>query len=135
MVISIVLTAVNAVSVLEKSGFVVKEQWSDLARHLGVPLAEREKLIEKAARTHDYLTVLEETLEWWISNQQSSWEILVSLVDTCGGSSTAGNMRKRLGLGMPFTANTTIHKATLLKHLQIITPPRHIMVKGGLASC
>ena len=98
MFISIVLTAANAVTVLEKSGFVVKEQWSNLARHLGVPLSEREKLIEKAARTQDYFTVLEETLEWWISNQQSSWEMLVSSVDTCGDSSTADNMRKQLGL-------------------------------------
>ena len=94
------LTAINAVTILEKSGFKIEDQWSKLARHLGVPLAEREKLIEIAAKTHDYLTVLEETLEWWISNQQSSWEMLVSSVDKCSDSSTADNMKKQLGSGM-----------------------------------
>ena len=97
---SIVLTAVSAVTVLEESGFKIKEQWSKLARYLGVSLSEREKLIELAARTQDYLTVLEKTLEWWISNQQSSWKILISSVEKCSDSSTADNMSKQLGLGM-----------------------------------
>ena len=82
-----------------KSGFIVKEQWSNLARHLGVPLSERKQLIETATRTQDYLTILEETLEWWISNQQPSWELLISSVEKCSDSSTADNMRKQLGLG------------------------------------
>ena len=96
MSVSIVLTAANAVTVLTKSGFIVKEQWSDLARHLGVPLSERKQLIE-AAKTQDCLIVLEEVLEWWISNHQASWEILTSSVAEYSGSGTADNMRK---LGM-----------------------------------
>ena len=87
-------------TVLIKSGFIVKEQWSNLARHLGVPLSERKQLIETATRTQDYPTVLEETLEWWIGNQESSWEILISSVNKCGDSSTADNMRKQLGPGI-----------------------------------
>ena len=98
MSVSIVLTAANAVTVLTKSGFIVKEQWSDLARHLGVPLSEREKLIETAVRTQDYLTVLEKVLEWWISNHQASWEILTSSVAEYSGSGTADNMRKLIGI-------------------------------------
>ena len=95
MSVSIVLTAANAVTVLTKSGFIVKEQWSDLARHLGVPLSEREKLIETAARTQGYLIVLEKVLEWWISNHEASWEILTSSVTECSGScDSADNMRK-----------------------------------------
>ena len=98
MSVSIVLTAANAVTVLTKSGFIVKEQWSDLARHLGVPLSEREKLIETAARTQDYLIVLEKVLEWWISNHEASWEILISSVTECSGScDSADNMRKFIG--------------------------------------
>ena len=77
-----------------KSGFIVEDQWSNLARHLGVPLSERENLVETAARTQDYLTVLEKALEWWISNKQASWEILISSVDECSGSSIANNIRK-----------------------------------------
>ena len=97
MSISIVLTAINAVTILTKSGFIVKEQWSDLARHLGVPLSEREKLIETAARTQEYPTILEKVLEWWISNHQPSWEALISSVAECSGSDTVDNVRK---LGM-----------------------------------
>ena len=111
MFISIVLTAANAVTVLEKSGFVVKEQWSNLSRHLGVPLSEREKLIELAAKTQDYLTILEKALEWWISNQQSSWEILVSSVEKCSDSNTTSSMKKQLGLGMFIVQNDIYLKA------------------------
>ena len=98
--VNIALTAISAVTVLEESGFKIKEQWSKLARYLGVSLSEREKLIELAARTQDYLTVLEKALEWWISNQQPSWEMLISSVEKCSDTSTASNMKKQLGLGM-----------------------------------
>ena len=95
----IVLTAVNAVTVLEKSGFKIKEQWSNLARHLGLPLAERKQLLEAVTKTQDYLTTLEEALEWWTSSQQTSWELLISSVEQCSDQSTADSMRRQLGIG------------------------------------
>ena len=95
----IVLTAVNAVTVIEKSGFKIKEQWSNLARHLGLPLAERKQLLEAVAKTQDYLTTLEEALEWWTSSQQASWELLISSVEQCSDKSTADSMRRQLGKG------------------------------------
>ena len=93
------LTAINALTLLKKAGFDGKENWNMLGAYLGVPLGQI-TTIQEAVDNTTLTDALEALLEWWISSQKSSWELLISSAEKCSDSSTADNMRKQLGLGM-----------------------------------
>ena len=94
------MTSSNALRLLVKSGFVVKEKWTELISLLGVSLDERRRLKTMANTDHDYHFALEEGLQWWINNSgTASWEELTSAVDKCEDCSNIANiMRKEIGI-------------------------------------
>ena len=92
------LTVLNALEVLG-AGFNHARYWYKLGAYLEVPLEERRRLKKLAKESSDCFDVLEEMLDWWITNNQPSWETLITSVEKCGDTSTADNMRKHLELG------------------------------------
>ena len=93
------LTSSNAIRLLSKSGFVVKDNWTELMSLLGVSLQERRRLKTMASSDQDYHSAFEEGLQWWISNGIArSWEELISAVESCGDKDTAIILRKRLDI-------------------------------------
>ena len=95
------MTSSNALRLLVKSGFVVKEKWTELISLLGVSLDERRRLKTMANTDHDYHFALEEGLQWWINNcSTASWEELISAVEKCENCSNIANiMRKEIEIG------------------------------------
>ena len=95
------MSSSNALRLLVKSGFVVKEKWTELISLLGVSLDERRRLKTMANTDHDYHFALEEGLQWWINNTSTaSWVDLTSAVDKCEDCSNIANiMRKEIGIG------------------------------------
>ena len=95
--ILIELTSNNALQVLVKSGFVVKNKWNELTILLGVSLEERRRLKTMASSDQDYHFALEEGLQWWIANGTSpSWEELISAVENCSDVDIATTLRRQL---------------------------------------
>ena len=93
------MTSNNALRVLVKSGFVVKDKWTQLTSLLGVSLGERRRLKTMASSDQDYHFALEEGLQWWIKNNADpSWEELISAVENCGDKDIAVIMRKQLDI-------------------------------------
>ena len=79
------MTSNNALRLLVKSGFVVKDKWIELTSLLGVSLVERRRLKKMASSDQDYHFALEEGLQWWITNSiDPSWEELISAIENCG---------------------------------------------------
>ena len=96
---SIELTAVNALRLLVKSGFIVKDKWSKLTSLLGVSLEERRRLKKMASGDQDYHFALEEGLQWWITNGTTPcWEELISAVESCGDVDVATTLRRQLDI-------------------------------------
>ena len=93
------LTVLNALEVLSTAGFNHVQYWYKLGAYLKVPLEERRRLKKLAKESPDCFDVLEEMLDWWITNNQPSWEALITSVERCGDTSTADNMWKHLELG------------------------------------
>ena len=51
-----------------------------------------------ASSDQDYHFVLEEGLQWWITNgADPSWEKLISAVESCGDVEIATTLRRQLG--------------------------------------
>ena len=91
------MTASNALRLLVKSGFVVKDKWTQLTSLLGVSLEERRRLKTMASSDQDYHFALEEGLQWWIINSTDpSWEELISAVEICGDKNIAAIMREEV---------------------------------------
>ncbi len=73
--------------------------WDSLARELGVPLDYRRQLKHRAFAVEDYTLALEETLDYWISNDTShSWKNLLMAVEKTDEKATAERLRKLLNL-------------------------------------
>ena len=82
-----------------KSGFVVKDKWTELTSLLGVATEERRRLKTMASNDQDYHFALEEGLLWWITNSTGpSWEELISAVKSCGDKTVAGILRRELDI-------------------------------------
>ena len=78
------MTSNNALRLLVKSGFVVKDKWIELTSLLGVSLVERRRLKKMASSDQDYHFALEEGLQWRITNSTDpSWEELISAIENC----------------------------------------------------
>ena len=93
------MTSSNALRLLVKSGFVVKDKWIELTSLLGVSLEERKRLKTTASSDQDYHFALEEGLQWWITNStEPSWEELISAVEDCGNKGIAVIMRRQLDI-------------------------------------
>ena len=96
---SIELTSNNALRLLVKSGFVVKDKWTELTSLLGVSLEERRRLKTMASSDQDYHFALEEGLQWWITNVATpSWEELILAVESCGDVDVATTLRRQLDI-------------------------------------
>ena len=95
---SIELTSNNALRLLVKSGFVIKDKWTKLTSLLGVSLEERRRLKKMASSDQDYHFALE-GLQWWITNGTAPrWEELVSAVESCGVVDVATRLRRQLDI-------------------------------------
>ena len=93
------MTSNNALRLLIKSGFVVKDKWSELNILLGVSLEERRRLKTVASSDHDFHSALEEGLQWWITNGTAPcWEELISAVESCGDKDIATTLRRQLDI-------------------------------------
>ena len=93
------MTSSNALRLLVKSGFVVKDKWTELTSLLGVAMEERRRLKTMASSDQDYHFALEEGLKWWIINSISpSWEEFISAVEGCGDKTVAGILRRELDI-------------------------------------
>ena len=91
------MTSSNALRLLVKSGFVVKDKWTELTSLLGVSLEERRRLKTMASSDQDYHFALEEGLQWWVTNSTDpSWEELISAVENCGDKDIAVIMREEV---------------------------------------
>ena len=90
------MTSSNALRLLVKSGFVVKDKWTELTSLLGVSLEEK-RLKRMASSDQDYHFALKEGLQWWITNSTDpSWEELISAVENCGDKDIAVIMREEV---------------------------------------
>ena len=93
------MTSSNALRLLVKSGFVVKDKWTKLTSLLGISLEERRRLKKMASCDQDYHFALEKGLQWWITNSTDpSWEELISAVENCGDKDIAAIMRRQLDI-------------------------------------
>ena len=96
---SIELTAINALRLLVKSRFDVKDKWTELTIHLVGSLEERRRLTKMASSDQNYHFALEEGLQWWITNGTApSWEKLISAVESCGEVDVATTLRRQLDI-------------------------------------
>ena len=93
------MTAVNALRLLIKSRFDVKDKWTELTSHLGLPLNEKRRLKTMAISDPDYHFALEKGLQWWITNGTAPcWEELISAVESCGDVDVATKLRRQLDI-------------------------------------
>ena len=93
------MTSSNALRLLVKSGFVVKDKWTKLTSLLCVSLEERRRLKTMVSSDEDYHFALEEGLQWWITNSTDpSWEELISAIEDCGDKDIAVKMRRQLDI-------------------------------------
>ena len=92
------MTSNNALRLLIKSGFVVKDKWTELISHLGVSLEERRRLKTIASKDQDYNSALKGGVQWWIENSTplSSWEELILAVEDCGDKNVATKLKRHL---------------------------------------
>ena len=108
------MTSSNALRLLVKSGFVVKDKWTELTSLLGVSLEERKRLKTMASSDQDYHFALEEGLQWWITNStEPSWKELISAVESCGDQDIATKLKQQLDITNEGTfqyLNVTISK-------------------------
>ena len=84
------LTPLTAISVMKDCGFNCNK-WHEVGVILEAPLTS-----ERNQKSIDTFEMLEEILEWWITNgqQQPSWDKLISAVEKCGEKEIADKMRK-----------------------------------------
>ena len=93
------MTSSNVLRLLVRSGFCVKDKWTELTSLLGVSLEERRRLKTMASSDQDYHFALEEGLQWWITNSTDpSWKELISAVENCGDKDIAVIMRRQLDI-------------------------------------
>ena len=93
------MTSSNALRLLVKCDFVVKDKWTELTSLLGVSLEERRRLKTMASTDQDYHFALEEGLQWWITNNTApSWEELISAVEKCADKDIAVVMKRQLDI-------------------------------------
>ena len=93
------LTSSNALRLLVKSGFVVKDKWTELISHLGVSQEKRNRLKIMADIEKDVNFALEEGLQWWITFiVEHSWKDLVSAVENCGDKDIATLLKRELNM-------------------------------------
>ena len=93
------LTAVNALQVLIRSHFDVKNKWTELTILLDVSLEERKRLKTMVSSDQDYHFALEEGIQWWITNGTApSWKEFVSAVESCSDIDVATTLRKQLDI-------------------------------------
>ena len=93
------LTSINALRLLIKSRFDVKDKWTELTILLGVSLEERRRLKAIVSIDQDYHFALEEGLQWWITNGTvPCWEELISAVESCGDVDVATTLRRQLDI-------------------------------------
>ena len=83
------LTVINATLLLSQCGF---DKWDELLHYLGLPLEHVQQM--------SYFDKMGPVTQW-ITDQQPSWEVLVSAVEKCGAIDTANNMRRELGITAP----------------------------------
>ena len=89
----------NALRLLVKSDFVVKDKWTEHTSLLGVLLEERRRLKTMASTDQDYHFAFEEGLQWWITNSTAfSWEELISSVEKCVDKDIAVVMKRQLDI-------------------------------------
>lgn len=89
------LTAYNAVTLLKQCEFRIFTNWSRVAGTLGVPLEDRKRLRQRGLLGDDYVDILEEAIQIWISSGQASWDKLLDAVEQVE-KNTANKMRERL---------------------------------------
>ena len=93
------MTSSNALQLLVKSGFVVKQKWIELISHLGVSLEKSNRLIKIVKIERDFNFALEEGLQWWIIFVvDHSWKDLVSAVENCGDKDVATLLKRKLNM-------------------------------------
>ena len=93
------MTSSNALRLLVKNGFAIKNKWSELISILGVSLEERKRLKTIASSDEDFHFVLEEGLQWWITNGTApTWEEFISAVASCGDVDVATTLRRQLNI-------------------------------------
>ena len=91
------LTSKNAISVLVKCHFAIKDKWTELTSLLGVPLEEKKRLMTMASNDQSLHIALEEGLKWWITSSIApSWEELISAVKNCADDNIATALRQQL---------------------------------------
>ena len=93
------MTAANALQLLIKSRFDVKDKWTELTILLDVSQEERRRLKTMASSDQDYHFALEEGLQWWITNGIAPcWEELISAVENCSNVNVATTLRRQLDI-------------------------------------
>ena len=116
------LTSNNALQLLVKSGFIVKDKWTKLTSLLGMSLEERRRLKTMATSDQDFHFALEEGLQWWITNGTAPcWEELISAVNCCGDVDVATTLRRQLDIknegvyNISLLYNSTLNKILIKK--------------------
>ena len=114
--IPIELTSKNALSILVKCHFAIKDKWTELTSLLGVPLEEKKRLMTMANKDQSFHFALEEGLQWWIANTTApSWEELISAVKNCADDDIATVLRQQLDIKDEGKYNNThSHNITLI---------------------
>ena len=113
------MTSNNALRLLIKSDFVVKDKWTELINHLGVSLEERRRLKTIASRDQDYNSALMGGIQWWIKNSTPlpSWEELILTVEDCGDKGVATKLKRHLDInneGMDYLKIIQCHFVLIL---------------------
>ena len=117
------MTSSNALRLLVKSGFVVKEKWTELISLLGVSLEERRRLKIMASSDQDYHFALEEGLQWWITNSTDpSWEELILAVKNCRNKDIAVIMRRQLDINNEGNQSNVNINISLILCIDTLTP-------------
>ena len=99
----------RAMVVLIDNGFKVFSSWDSLARELEVPLDFRRKLKYKASLTEDFELALEESLDYWMTNNSAvSWEVLLAAVERTDEKEVARKLYKQFGIGKSVRSDTFV---------------------------
>ena len=95
------ITILNALDMLSTGGFNSKKHWSTLGGILEIPQTEKKQLWKLLTKEPgvDSDDILQQILDWWITNKQPSWETLISSVERCGDTKTADYLREQLQQG------------------------------------